>query len=154
VHGPPANNAATLRIQTKQTNRGQAKQAAAAIWDSNAAHLRYKYSGVANDDIDIHDDGAVDRGFAYRVNAAEDDIVFFPGSVGSVLDPSTPLKFRDTNVSGAGKWSRVLIDATINLDLEPEVHDDGDRYPPMVRPDERGWEQVERRWCEYGFTRD
>jgi 4-hydroxy-3-polyprenylbenzoate decarboxylase len=116
--------------------------------------LRYKHIWVVNDDIDIHDYGAIDWAFAYRVNAAEDDIVFFPGTFGSALDPSTRLKFRDTNIYGTGKWSRVLIDATINLDFEPEANYDGDRYPPMVRPDERDWEHVERRWHEYGFKRD
>ena len=138
VHCPPANNGTTLMIQLKQTYRGQAKQAAAAIWGSNAAHLRYKHIWVVNDDIDIHDYGAIDWAFAYRVNAAEDDIVFFPGTFGSALDPSTRLKFRDTNLYGTGKWSRVLIDATINLDFEPEANYDGDRYPPMVRPDRAG----------------
>ena len=97
VHCPPANNGTTLMIQLRQTYRGQAKQAAAAIWGSNAAHLRYKHIWVVDDDIDIHDYGAIDWAFAYRVNAAEDDIVFFPGTFGSALDPSTRLKFRDTD---------------------------------------------------------
>ena len=87
VHCPPANNGTTLMIQIKQTYRGQAKQAAAAIWGSNAAHLRYKHIWVVDTDIDIHDYGAIDWAFAYRVNAAEDDIVFFPGTFGSALDP-------------------------------------------------------------------
>ncbi len=151
VHCPAANNGTTLMIQLKQTYRGQAKQAAAAIWGSNAAHLRYKHIWVVNEDIDIHDYGAIDWAFAYRVNAAEDDIVFFPGTFGSALDPSTRLKFRDTNLYGTGKWTRVLIDATINLDFEPEANYDGDRYPPMVKPDPGDWEMVDRRWNEYGF---
>jgi UbiD family decarboxylase len=154
VHCPPANNGTTLMIQLKQTYRGQAKQAAAAIWGSNAAHLRYKNIWVVDDDIDIHDYGAVDWAFAYRVNAAEDDIVFFPGTFGSALDPSTRLKFRDTNLYGTGKWCRVLIDATVNLDFEPEANYGGERYPPMVRPDQDDWALVERRWDEYGFKRE
>ena len=95
VHCPAANNGTTLMIQLNQTYRGQAKQAAAAIWGSNAAHLRYKNVWVLDDDIDIHDYASVDWAFAYRVNAAEDDIVFFPGSFGSLLDPSTRLRDRD-----------------------------------------------------------
>jgi 3-octaprenyl-4-hydroxybenzoate carboxy-lyase len=105
VHCPPANNGTTLMIQLKQTYRGQAKQAAAAIWGSNAAHLRYKNIWVVNDDIDIHDYGALDWAFAYRVNAAEDDIVFFPSTFGSALDPSTRLKLRDINIYGTGKYN-------------------------------------------------
>ena len=153
VHCPPANNGTTLIIQLKQTYRGQAKQAACAIWGSNAAHLRYKNIWVVDDDIDIHDYGALDWAFAYRVNAAEDDIVFFPGTFGSALDPSTRLKYRDTALYGTGKWCRVLIDATINLDFEPEENYQGDRYPQMVKPEPIDMELVERRWEEYGFKK-
>jgi len=48
----------------------------------------------------------------------------------------------------------VLIDATINLDFEPEANYGGDRYPRMVRPEHEDWERVERRWAEYGFKRE
>ena len=153
VHCPPANNGTTLIIQLKQTYRGQAKQAACAIWGSNAAHLRYKNIWVVDDDIDIHDYGALDWAFAYRVNAAEDDIVFFPGTFGSALDPSTRLQYRDTALFGTGKWTRVLIDATINLDFLPEENYQGDRYPKMVKPDPIDLDLVEKRWEEYGFKR-
>ncbi len=151
VHCPAANNGTTLIIQLRQTYRGQAKQAACAIWGSNAAHVRYKHIWVVDDDIDIHDYGALDWAFAYRVNAAEDDIVFFPGTFGSALDPSTRLKFRDGDLYGTGKWCRVLIDATVNLDFEPEADYNGDRYPRSVKPEKEDWDLVERRWHEYGF---
>jgi 4-hydroxy-3-polyprenylbenzoate decarboxylase len=138
-------------IQMRQTYRGQAKQAAAAVWGSNAAHLRYKHIWVVDEDIDIHDYGAVDWAFAYRVNAAEDDIVFFPGTFGSSLDPSTRLRHRDTLKFGTGKWCRVLIDATINLDFDPEEAYGGKRYPDTVMPHKEDLELVNRRWAEYGF---
>ena len=151
VHCPPANNGTTLIIQLRQTYRGQAKQAAAAIWGSSAAHLRYKNIWVVDEDIDIHDYGALDWAFAYRVNAAEDDIVFFPGTFGSALDPSTRLKYRNTSMYGTGKWCRVLIDATVNLDFEPEENYGGKRYPPMVIPEKQDMDLVEKRWKDYGF---
>jgi 4-hydroxy-3-polyprenylbenzoate decarboxylase len=151
VHCPPANNGTTLMIQMRQTYRGQAKQAAAAIWGSNAAHMRYKHVWVVDDDIDIHDYGAVDWAFAYRVNAAEDDIVFYPGTFGSSLDPSTRLHLRDTMRYGTGKWCRVLIDATMNLDFDPEEAYGGKRYPDTVMPHKEDLELVTRRWAEYGF---
>ena len=87
VHCSPANNGTTIFIQLNQTYRGQAKQAAAALWGSNSAHLRYKNVWVLDDDIDIRDYGAVDWAFAYRVNASEDDIVFFPANFGSSSIP-------------------------------------------------------------------
>ncbi len=153
VHCPPANNGTTLMIQIRQTYRGQAKQAAAAIWGSNAAHMRYKHIWVVDEDVDIHDYGAIDWAYAYRVNAAEDDIVFFPGTFGSACDPSTRLKFRDAEFFGTGKWCRVLIDATVNLDFEGEAKYNGERYPPMVKPEPEDWALVERRWHEYGFMK-
>jgi UbiD family decarboxylase len=154
VHCSPANNGTTLFIQLHQTYRGQAKQAAAAIWGSNSAHLRYKHIWVVDEDIDIRDYAAVDWAFAYRVNAAEDDIVFFPGTFGSLLDPSTRLKDRDPLLYGTGKWCRVLIDATVNLDFEPEEQYNGERYPPTVAPHKEDMDFVNARWKEYGFKDD
>ena len=151
VHCPAANNGTTLMIQMNQTYRGQAKQAAAAVWGSNSAHLRYKNIWVVDEDIDIHDYGALDWAFAYRVNAAEDDIVFFPSTFGSLLDPSTRLSERDPMKYGTGKWTRVLIDATINLDFDAEEQYGGDRYPLSVHPHKEDLDLVESRWKEYGF---
>jgi len=154
VHCPAANNGTTLMIQIHQTYRGQAKQAAAAIWGSNSAHLRYKNIWVVDEDIDIHDYGALDWALAYRVNAAEDDIVFFPSTFGSLLDPSTRLSDRDPMLYGTGKWTRMLIDATVNMDFDPEEQYSGNRYPPMVIPHDEDWEKVDQRWEEYGFKRE
>jgi 4-hydroxy-3-polyprenylbenzoate decarboxylase len=151
VHCPAANNGTTLIIQLHQTFRGQAKQAACAIWGSSAAHFRYKHIWVVDDDIDIHDYGALDWAFAYRVNAAEDDIVFFPGTFGSALDPSTRRKYRDTTKYGTGKWCRVLIDATVNLDFDPDEQYDGSRYPRSVKPHPDDMDLVAKRWAEYGL---
>ncbi len=151
VHCPAANNGTTLIIQMRQRYRGQAKQAAMAIWGSNASHLRYKHVWVVDEDIDIHDYASLDWAFAYRVNAAEDDIIFVPGTFGSALDPSTRLQYRDTLKFGTGKWARVLIDATVNMDFEPQEQYGGERYPPTVRPHQQDLDMVNRRWKEYGF---
>ena len=79
----------------KQSYRGQAKQAANALWGSSAAHVRYKHVTVVDDDIDIHDYAAVDWAIAHRVNAGENDIVIMPATFGAGLDPST--RRRDRN---------------------------------------------------------
>lgn len=151
VHCPAANNGTTLIIQLRQTYRGQAKQAAAAVWGSNSSHLRYKHIWVVDEDIDIHDYAALDWAFAYRVNAAEDDIIFFPATFGSLLDPSTRLEERNSELFGTGKWCRVLIDATRNLDFRPQEQYGGDRFPPTVEPLDDAKALVEKRWKEYGF---
>src|SRR4029078_6931822 len=103
-----------------------------------------------DEDIDIYDYGALDWAFAYRVNAAEDDIVFFPGTFGSALDPSTRLKYRNTHVYRTGKWCRVLIDAPINMDFDPEPQYGGKRYPDSVIPHQEDMDRVNKRWAGYG----
>ncbi|MGE0746564.1 MAG: UbiD family decarboxylase [Rhodospirillales bacterium] len=151
VHCAAANNGTTLFIQMRQTYRGQAKQAAAAIWGSNASIKRYKNIWVVDEDIDIRDYGALDWAFAYRVNAAEDDIVIFPSMPGSPLDPSTRLKYRSNPRVSMGKWSRVLIDATVNLDFDAEEQYGGKLYPDSVMPHPDDVAMVEKRWSEYGI---
>ena len=130
--------------------RGSAKQVANALWGSSAAHVRYKHVTVVDDDIDIHDYAAVDWAIAFRVNAGEDDIVIMPSTFGAGLDPS--VRRRDRNVAqfGTGKWNRVLIDATINLDYDPDPDLGGARFPPTVRPQQKDIDAVMARWSELG----
>ncbi len=151
VHCPAANNGTTIMVQMRTRYRGQPKQAAMALWGSSSAHVRYKHVWVVDEDIDIHDYEALDWAFAWRVNAAEGDILMVPGTFGAILDPSTRLKYRDPLTFGTGKWCRVLIDATVNMDFEPEEQYGGERYPPSVMPEKKDWDDVTRRWKEYGF---
>ena len=87
----PVSNGTNIVVQIHKIYRGHAKQVSAALWGSNAAHLRYKHVMVVDEDIDIHSYEALDWAFAYRVNAGEDDIVIYPDNFGSALDPSTRL---------------------------------------------------------------
>ena len=141
-----------LRVRIKKMYRGHAKQVANALWGAGLANYTAKHVIVVDDDIDIHDDAAVDWAIAYRVNAAMDDIIFFPGTFGSMLDPSVPLDKRDVTKYGQGKWTRVLIDATKNWELERQEQYGGDIYPPLatdITPEEE--ELIAKRWKEYGF---
>jgi 4-hydroxy-3-polyprenylbenzoate decarboxylase len=153
VWGPPVQAGMNLNIQMKQSYRGQAKQAANALWGSSAAHVRYKHVTVVDDDIDIHDYAAVDWAIAYRVNAGEDDIVIMPATFGLGLDPSTRKRDRNPALFGTGKWNRVLIDATINLDDDPDPELGGARFPPTVWPKEEDIEAAKKRWSELGFDK-
>ena len=72
---PPVQAGINVIVQMQQSYRGQAKQAANALWGSSAGHVRYKHVTVVDDDIDIHDYAAVDWAIAHRVNAGENDIV-------------------------------------------------------------------------------
>jgi 4-hydroxy-3-polyprenylbenzoate decarboxylase len=142
-----------LLIRMKSSYRNQAKQAANAIWGSSAAHVRYKHITVVDDDIDIHDYAAVDWAIAYRVNAGEDDIVIMPATFGLGLDPSTRKRDRNPALFGTGKWNRVLIDATINLDYDPDPDLGGARFPPTVWPTEQDVEAAMARWSELGLDK-
>ena len=97
--------------------------------------MRYKHITVVDDDIDIHDYAAVDWAIAYRVNAGENDIVIMPATFGAGLDPSTRKRDRNPALFGTGKWNRVLIDATMNLDYDPDPELGGARFPPKVWPE-------------------
>ena len=99
---------------------------------------------MVDEDIDIHDYEAVDWACAWRVNAGEDDIVIFPANWGAGLDPSVRRRDADVLRFGTGKWNRMLIDATINLDYDAERG--GDRYPPTVRPADKDIRALEKRW--------
>jgi len=150
---PPVHAGINLLIRMQQSYRGQAKQAANAIWGSSAAHVRYKHVTVVDDDIDIHDYAAVDWAIAHRVNAGENDIVIMPATFGLGLDPSTRKRDRNPSLFGTGKWNRVLIDATQNLDYDPDPEFDGARFPPLARPDQKDIDAAYARFDELGLEK-
>jgi UbiD family decarboxylase len=153
VWGPPVQAGMNLNIRMKQSYRGQAKQAANALWGSSAAHVRYKHVTVVDDDIDIHDYAAVDWAIAYRVNAGENDIVIMPDTFGLGLDPSTRKRDRNPTLFGTGKWNRMLIDATINLDYDPDPEFGGARFPPTAWPAKDDVDAAMKRWKELGLDK-
>jgi 4-hydroxy-3-polyprenylbenzoate decarboxylase len=148
---PPVQAGINLLIQMRQSYRNQAKQAANAVWGSSAAHVRYKHITVVDDDIDIHDYGAVDWAIAYRVNAGENDVIIMPSTFGLGLDPSVRKRDRNPALFGTGKWNRVLIDATMNLDYDPDPDFGGARFPPKVWPAKADIDQVMKRAKELGL---
>ncbi|MFC2013424.1 UbiD family decarboxylase [Chloroflexota bacterium] len=144
---------ANLRVQINKTHRGHAKHVAAIIFGtSNIAIDTGKNIIVVDKDIDVFDDEAVAWARAWRTNADMGAIQLFPGTIGTPLDPSVPLPQRDELKYGGGRWTRVLTDATVNWDLEPEEQYGGERQPPMctdISPEIA--ELINRRWHEYGF---
>ena len=150
---PPVQAGINALVRMQSSYRGQAKQAANALWGSTAAHVRYKHVTVVDDDIDIHDYAAVDWAIAHRVNAGENDIVIMPGTFGLGLDPSTRRRDRNPALFGTGKWNRVLIDATMNIDYDPDPDLGGARFPPTVWPAEADVAAVKARWAELGLDK-
>ncbi|MDY6974507.1 MAG: UbiD family decarboxylase, partial [Thermodesulfobacteriota bacterium] len=113
-------NSTILKVRLKKAYRGHAKQVANALWGAGVANYAAKVVIVVDEDIDIHDSEAVEWAIAYRMNADMDQLLVFPGTFGSMLDPSVPLNERNAMKYGQGKWARVLVDATINWELEPQ----------------------------------
>lgn len=143
-----------LRVSIKKAYRGHAKQVAFALWGSGMSPYIGKYVIVVDEDIDIHDPEAISWAISSRANPAMDAITVYPGTLGSVLDPSVPLPKKDPRKYGHGSWARVLIDATVNWELEPEEQFGGRREPPITTILPRDQEElIDRRWEEYGFKR-
>ncbi|HEY7168208.1 MAG TPA: UbiD family decarboxylase [Candidatus Binatia bacterium] len=141
-----------LRVQIRKSHRGHAQQVAAALWGCHLGNYAAKHVIVVDDDIDIHDWEAIEWALCYRLNAGLGDITMMPGTSGSMLDPSVPLDERDSVKYGHGKWTRVLIDATINWELEPQEQYGGKRYPPLgTAISSEMQDRIKQRWKEYGF---
>lgn len=138
-------------VAIQKSYRGQAKQVASALWGSQAAQWYLKNIIVVDEDVDIFDYEALDWAFAYRVNAAEDDLVVYPGSFGSLLDPSTRIEDRDAMRFGSGKWARVLIDATKNWNYTRVKSWGDDVYPPLNKIDDKTQARIRSRWGSYGI---
>jgi 4-hydroxy-3-polyprenylbenzoate decarboxylase len=149
---PPVTACTLMYVRIDKAYRGHAKQIANAIWGSSIGVYAAKVVIVVDKDIDIHDQEALDWAIAYRFNPDMDQLLTFPGCVGSVLDPSVPLSQRDIVRFGQGKWTRVLIDATMNWELEKEEQFGGEIFPPLatdISPEQE--ELIKKRWAEYGF---
>ncbi len=152
VWGDSIDELTNLRVSIDKIYRGQAKQVFAAHCGMHGGQLFGKFFVVVDKDIDVFDDEAVSWAMAWRTNAEMGDIQFFSGNPGAPLDPSIPLPQRNTMKYGAGKWTRVFIDATVNWDLEPEEQYGGERQPPLcTETTPEIAELVSRRWSEYGF---
>ncbi|WP_431911817.1 UbiD family decarboxylase [Micromonospora carbonacea] len=152
VYVHPVTNGTTIVVQIDKVNEGHAKWVAAALWSTGAALYRYKYVIVVDQDVDPSDYSAIDWAIAYRVRPGTDDIVVFPGTFGSPIDPSTPLEDRSVADLGSGLWNRMLIDATRTWRYAPQPQWGGARFPPTVVPAPEDLELVHRRWTEYGFA--
>jgi 4-hydroxy-3-polyprenylbenzoate decarboxylase len=152
VWANPVTENTISKVRIRKAYRGHAKQVANALWGSTIANYAGKFVIVVDEDVDIHDYEQLEHAIAHRVNPDMNHILFFPGTFGSMLDPSVPLPQRNVVKYGQGKWTRVLIDATINWELEPEMQYGNEKFPPSaveIEPDDKAL--IDRRWNEYGI---
>ena len=151
VYVHPVTNGTNIVVQIQKSSQGHPKWVAAALWSTGAALFRYKNVIVVDEDIDPSDYSAIDWAIAYRVRAGTDDVVMYPGTFGSPIDPSTPLEERSLPDLGTGLWNRVLIDATKTWRYPARKEWGGAKFPPTVAPSPEDRENVLRRWDEYGL---
>lgn len=148
----PVTNGTTVIVQIAKAYEGHPKQVAAALWSANAALFRYKTVIVVDSDIDPTDYEAVDWAMAYRVRPGTDDMVVWPGSFGSPIDPSTPLELRSVPELGTGLWNRLLIDATKTWLYPRRPEWGGEKFPPTVESAPEDLRRVQSRWQDYGWS--
>jgi len=147
----PVSTYLNIFVQVRKAYRGHAKQIANALWAMSSAYWAYKNVMVVEEDIDIRDYEQLDWAFAFRVNAGENDLVTFPGTFGSLLDPSTNMEERDALKYGSGKWTRLLIDATRNWEHTRWEAWNNSVYPPVIVMTKEIQQAVASRWKEYGL---
>ncbi len=151
VWANPVTENTISKVRIKKAYRGHAKQVANAIWGATLANYAGKIVIVVDEDVDLHDYEELEHAIAHRLNADMGQLLLFPGTFGSMLDPSVPLPQRNVVKYGQGKWTRILIDATINWELEPEEQYGGKRFPPNATiVDSETKKKVKDRWEEYG----
>src|SRR5262249_13721533 len=76
-----------------------------------------------------------------------------PSTFGAGLDPSTRKRDRNPALFGTGKWNRVLIDATMNLDYDPDPDFGGARFSPTGWPARKDIATAKARWAGPGLDK-
>ncbi|MBI5445904.1 MAG: UbiD family decarboxylase [Deltaproteobacteria bacterium] len=149
VYCPPSVGFGTsVRVQIEKKYAGHARQIAACLW--SATPTCFKNVTVVEEDIDIHDNDAMEWAFAYRVDPKE-DIVVFPYAPGSALDPSSDPQWHEAKGYIAGRWNRLLIDATRTWRFGRREAWRGELFPLMAAPSDAVKQRVEERWKEFGI---
>lgn len=151
---PPASTGLNIVVQIHKMYRGHAQQVANALWASSSGQWFFKNVIVVEEDIDIRDPVAVEWAIAFRVNAAEGQLLTFGPTFGSPLDPSTPREQANVQKYGTAKWTRVLIDATRNWEFEREPSWGNRRYPPINKVPVKLERKIRKRWAEYDLGLD
>jgi 4-hydroxy-3-polyprenylbenzoate decarboxylase len=148
---PPVVTGIDIVIQIRKAYRGQAQQAAMALWGTAAGQWFFKNVTVVEEDVDIRDREALEWAIAFRANAGRGDVMVVGPTFGSVLDPSMQPEDADVAKYGTGKWHRTLIDATRSWEREPNPQFGGHRWPPLNTLSPELEAKIAERWAEYGI---
>ncbi|MDP6395415.1 MAG: UbiD family decarboxylase [Desulfobacterales bacterium] len=139
-------------VKIQKRFAGHARHVAATIFGSLISKEYVKVITVVDDDVDIHDQTAVQRAMHHRIDF-KDDVVIFPGMGGTTLDPASPDELRNELMYGATPTNKVLFDATIDWVKHPIREEYGNqRFPPSSHEQDPDIiDLVDRRWTEYGI---
>ena len=129
---------------------GHARHVATALWSVHGKELQSKIVIVVDSEIDITDKNAVFNAIAQRVRPME-DITIFPGTIGGALDPSVLPEIREAT-GMAGRWDRVLIDATWPIEWQARAEWDGGKHPVYCNARKELLEKIRARWKELGLS--
>ncbi len=149
VNADPSASGTNVIVKIDNSYLGQPHQAAALIWGMRSG-VTAKNVIVVDSDIDIFDWNKIMWALAYRVNPPK-DIIQYPGPI-SPVDPVVHPEER-TRVA-VYKGTRLLIDGTRPIENKRTPLWFGEKFAPVCYPDEKTMELVDRRWKEYGITRD
>jgi UbiD family decarboxylase len=146
---PHVSTGTHIVVQIRKQYRGHAQQVAMALWGTSAAQWFFKHVMVVEEDIDIRDPVALEWAMAFRVNAALGQIMMVGPTFGSPLDPSVSHTDMDMPRFRTGKWTRVLVDATRNWELDKNDDWGGHNFPPVGKVEEELEQKIRERWQEY-----
>lgn len=147
----PATSGTHVVVQIDKQYRGHAQQVASALWSRSMGMMLFKHVVVVEQDIDIRDPEAVDWAIAYRVDAGQGGLTTYGPTAGSMLDPAVDPMVRNPAKYGAGRWTRILLDATRNWDFDPNPAGGGPRFQQVYRLPVEVEKAVCDRWQEYGI---
>jgi UbiD family decarboxylase len=128
---------AYLVVSMDKQFEGQVRQLMYGVWSMRTGFG--KFTVVVDDDIDVHDDFAIDWAMSWRVRPDRD--VYIERDVQAVgLDPSQAPPSVPQHHPSRQVASRIAIDAT-------RKHD----YPAVSLPPQEHLDIVAGRWQEYGI---
>lgn len=144
-----ANGYNKIVVRIRQQRQGEAMQIASLLWGSSCSLMCYKEVVVVDEDIDASNPNAVEFAVATRVDPIK-DITIVDGFPGIPLDPRIHPDEKQAWM-GAGRWSRICIDATRPFTWPSREEWGGRKFPPVQSWPDEVEDLVEAKWGKYGL---
>lgn len=151
IYLSPITAATNVIVQIKKAYYGQAQQIANALWGMNTALYAFKNIIVVEEDIDIRNWHEVEWAIAFRTDPGQGQLLTFGPTFGSPLDPSTPPELKNMPKYKAGRWTRLLIDATRSWEFDANDGWEGQRFPRLSTIPAELEKKICERWSQLGI---